>query len=425
MQQAGAGLHSGPDTVSLPSLKPTPYHRQLVALLGEHEPQMWAGFATRAKLEEWSAETRLELLKHTVRLDEETHAGVYRAAERAALALGLEGLERHCYQAPTSPLGVNAALYFVPEALHVVLQGDVIGLLDDEELLALFGHEYAHHRLWSLDDGAHLAADRLLSMNAGLNQAEPAQVRTAEHQRLFTELVADRGAALAAGSWEAAVRCLVKVETGLAEVSAQAYLEQAREVLEAHGQAAGDAQQPALERTHPETYVRAHAVERWFVAGAEAEAEAELARLIKGRLCLQRLDFEDQLHLADLTRRWVSLVLAPAWMRTELLMGHVRLLFADWTPAESEGAGSELAMELRGTLPELEGYWLALLLDLALVDPGLEDLPMVRALVLADELGVREAFEGLARTEIGMTKKLLAQLWRDRESLPPAAEKPS
>ncbi|MGK0218548.1 MAG: hypothetical protein ACI9HE_002042 [Planctomycetota bacterium] len=406
--------------MSLPSLEPTPYHRQLVALLGEHEAEMWAGFATRAKLEEWSDETRLELLKNTVRLDEETHAGVYRAAEQAAVALGLEGLERHCYQAPTSPMGVNASLYFVPEALHVVLQGDVIGLLDEDELLALFGHEYAHHRLWGMDEGAYLVADRLLSMNAGLDHSEPAQVRTAENQRLFTELVADRGAALAAGSWEAAVRCLVKVETGLAEASAQAYLEQAREVLEAPGESG---EVTAGERTHPETYMRAHAVERWFVAGAEAEAE--LARLVKGPLRLQGLDFEDQVRLAVLTRRWVSLVLAPAWMRTELLVGHVRLLFADWSADEStdESADPGLIAELRGTLPGLESYWLALLLDLALVDPSLEDLPMVRALVLAQELGLREAFEGLARTELGMTKKLLTQLWRDRESLLEAAEK--
>ena len=47
---------------------------------------------------------------------------------------------------------------------------DVLGidaLLSDDELVACFGHELAHHRLWTADGGRILVADRLLGSGAG------------------------------------------------------------------------------------------------------------------------------------------------------------------------------------------------------------------------------------------------------------------
>lgn len=55
---------------------------------------------------------------------------------------------------------MNATLFFLPGEVHVVLQGPVLERLQGIELLALFGHELAHYRLWSEHGGDYIVTDR-------------------------------------------------------------------------------------------------------------------------------------------------------------------------------------------------------------------------------------------------------------------------
>src|SRR4029434_8591240 len=112
---------------------------------------------------------------------------------------------------------------------HIVFTGPILSTLKGAELDALIAHELAHYRLWDMDDGDYLVADRLLMAAANDPRAASSHVQTARRFRLYAEVFADRGSLAGCGQLEAAVAALVKTETGLPEVSAKSYLRQADE----------------------------------------------------------------------------------------------------------------------------------------------------------------------------------------------------
>ena len=373
-----------------PPLAPLPHHAAVVAHLQAHEPALWAWFSSARCWSELLETTRLQLLKSTVRLDRATHAALYEAADAAMGALELD-LPLTLYQS-THGGPLNAGLCYLPGEAHVVLVGPVEGLLDPGELRALFGHELAHHALWSLDDGAFLLADRLLEASADADAAEDAHDVAARRYRLYTEIFADRGALLGAGDSAAVIRCLVKVQTGLQQVSAQAYLEQAEEIFQL-----GGARAEGL--THPEVYIRARAVDRWG-RGEDPALEA----MIEGPPTLETLDLLQQAELTELTRRFLAWALCPPWMQSPAILAHARLFFAALEPACGDPP------PLGRYLEPLGDYWCYLLLDLAAADPALEDRPLAHVLGLAEGLGLRARLEALARQELGVKVRTLDRL---------------
>ena len=118
-------------------LVPLPYLRDIAAYLCEQEPGLWSWFASRGFEEERAATVRLDLLKATVRLDRETHGALYFAADDAARRLGVTAPVT-LYQSGGE--GANAALFYLPDEIHVVLQGSVTATLDEHELKSLLGH---------------------------------------------------------------------------------------------------------------------------------------------------------------------------------------------------------------------------------------------------------------------------------------------
>jgi Zn-dependent protease with chaperone function len=372
-------------------LEPLPHHAAVVAYLEQHEPQLWAWFSSASAWTEQVERTRLELLKRAVRLDPETHGPLFAAAKRALAALELD-VPLTLYQA-THPGAPNAALCFIPGEAHVLLEGPVQALLEPDELAALFGHELAHHALWSMQGGAYLVADRLLDASAAADAAENAHDVAARRFALYTEIFADRGSLLAAKDVDAVVRCLVKMQTGLQQVSAAAYLQQAEEVF-----ARGEARAEGL--THPELYIRARAVDRW-----SRGEDPGLAQMIEGTPSLERLDLLQQVELTALTRQLLRWALSPAWLRSAPVLAHARLFFPDLdlsgpAPAPALGAYREA----------LADYWCYLLLDLAAADPALEDQPLAHALALAEALALRPRLEALAKQELKVKAKTLAGL---------------
>ena len=381
------------------ALDPLPYHHAVVDYLQTEERALWDWFASGQARADYTESLRLALLKSTYRLESEAHPDLYRGAEAARAALDLD-VPLTIYQAQQSGSGLNASLYFMPAEAHLVLTGPLLALLDPAETRAVLGHELAHHVLWRQAGGDFLVADRVLQAIADDPRAAPSHVQTARRYRLYTEVFADRGGLRVAGALEPMVAGLVKMHTGLPQVSAASYLRQADDIF------SGRAPVTSAEASHPEDFIRARALRLWAEGGAGVEQD--IAAMIAGGLALDELDLLDQRRLTRLTRRLIAQLLRPAWFRTAAVLGHAALFFADVRPAGADDPG--LPDELRFEDPKLREYLCYVLLDFAAADPELDELPVAAAWDWSRRLGLDAAFEKLLVSDLGLKPRAVKRL---------------
>jgi hypothetical protein len=398
------------DAVALqfPLLEPLPYHRQVVAYLRAEEADVWRWACSAESREEHAAKVRDALLKETYRLDRDAHPRLHAICDLAVARLGLK-VPVTLYQAGEGAM--NASLFFLPDEAHVVFFGAMLDRLNDAELQALLGHELSHHILWTVENGVFHAADRVLNATQSDPRASSSQHQTARRYRLFTEVFADRGSALAAGRLDAATTTLVKAHTGLADVSAASYLKQVQEVLGRDGAA-------TEQHSHPDIFIRARALELW--CAADPAADTWLTRALNGPLTTDSLDLLDQQTLTAISREVIAQVLRPRCLRSDAMLAHARRFFAEIAPAEVFDAS--LATRLTD-LPGVHDYVAALLMDFALVDRELEDVPLAASFETARLFGVAAAFDALSSRHIPVTKSRLATMKRDAAKLLERAEK--
>lgn len=399
-------------------LTPLEYHTTVASRLEALEPRVWALFRDAARgapaesqpdpaAPSATAEDDLEqqLLRHAYRMEANAHPRVHEAARAAASTLGLE-MPIVIYQLEGRD-GANAALAFRPHEGVLALSGNILALLTDEELVACFGHELAHHRLWTADGGRILVADRMLGA-LSVDAATPAAyLETARRFDLATELYADRGSLIASGNLDVAIASLVKVATGLGDVDPNAFLRQAE---------AAHPERGTEGTTHPETVLRAWALARWHAG----EGDTGPATLLAPSLDIERLDLVDRERLETLTRRLILDVLAVDWIRTDAVVGHARQFLVETAPSAStrrDGWGRKRASEVSpasppvqvrlsdGTPKETLRFLSYVLLDLATVDPDLDDEGMAEVLAVARETGLAAAFEEVARKELGLGQR--------------------
>lgn len=384
--------------LAVEALQPLAYHRRMVAYLKAHEADVWRWACSQQARAEHLAQTRASLLRDTYRLDADAHPDAHAALAQAMQRLNI-GAPATLYQAGATDM--NAALIYMPDEVHIVLQGPVLERLGADELVALIGHELAHHRLWSLDEGDCLVADRILHDAVAHAGGAPSHRESLRRLALYTEVFADRGAVVAAGAIAPAVSMLVKVHTGIARVDAQAYLRQAAEV-EAGERKATEA------GTHPEAFIRARALALW--CQQHEELEPWLAQRLHGPLGLERLDLLDQLHLQTLVRGFLAHCLQDPSMQGEAVLTQVRSMFPDWrdgevpTPLSALGAG-QVDDSVRQGLN-------ALLLDLALADPDAQDAAVLHAARVASELGSLDALRNNLKRDAGFGRRELNRLDR-------------
>lgn len=386
------------------TLKPLRYHTDVVAYLCAHEQEVWSWARSAEAEKAYLDQMRTMLLKQCYRLDAETHTQLHEQCARVAGRLGIAA-PITIYQG-SGDAGMNATLYYAPGEAHVVFSGAVLSRLQGAELEAVLGHELAHFSLWERDGHDHLAADRVLGAAANDPRAATGHLHTARRHRLYTEIYADRGAFVGCGQLEPAVSALVKMATGLPEVSASGYLRQADELF-AKGERGGQ----GLE--HPEMFVRARALRLWV--DGDASLDEWLADEIEGESSLDTLCLVGQQRLTQLTRRVVEAVTHPSWMRTPALLQHAVAYFADFRPATSTDA--TLRDELQRTSDSHRDFWCYLLLDFASVDRELDELPLAHALTLSGEFGFQERFEGLVLKELGLSKRQLARIRKEAPEL--------
>jgi len=338
-------------------IKPLAYHENIVDWLCTNEDGVWDWFSMRKLQDDQDTETRDLLLKETYRLSREAHGAVYDCCETAMAKLGVEAPVT-LYQAGDGAM--NAALFFIPDEVHIVLYGPVLEKLSKVELTALFGHEVSHYLLWTLQDRRYRIAQQIIDDSAQQSVSDYALSETARLYRLSTEVFADRGATLAAGGAEPAIAVLLKVMTGLATTDPTAFLEQAAE-LDAKGEINKSS-------SHPEVYLRALFIDRWERGDSpQQEVDSWVLAKLKGPLAIGSLDLIDQARLTATTRQFFSLLLYDTTLASEMVVTQVKQFFPDWQAGETALDPSSLT-EL-ATDKSIRDYLIALIFDLAHADP--------------------------------------------------------
>ena len=195
-------MTTGPDATEPDPPLPLAYHREVVGMLKSSEPELWAWASSAGAQQEEAEAVRTGMLKTHYRLDVDGHPVLTERAAAMAQRLGVRAPVT-MYQAGGT-LAMNAALLHFPGEAHIVFSGPVLEKLKGAELDALLAHELAHQRLWEMEGGDFLTADRLLVTAANDPRATASHVQTARRLRLYTEIFADRGALTGCGELHAA-----------------------------------------------------------------------------------------------------------------------------------------------------------------------------------------------------------------------------
>lgn len=378
------------------ALLPLRYHQDLVKYLRENEPDVWDWAASANFRQQQSDEIREAMLRQTYRLEPESHPTVF-----AACSIAMQKLEINApvtlYQAADGTM--NASLYFITGEVHLVFSGPTLEKLAEAELLALMGHELAHYKLWSCDDGVYFNASRILDLALSFPDAKPSHRETARLLSLHTELFADRGAALVAGDLAPAVSMLVKVMTGLSSVDPAAYLRQANELEISSVRSMG--------RSHPESFLRARALELWW---QESDILDEwIDRRLLGPLSIESLDLLRQEELTQLTRRFLAWFIDQIEGPNEEVLTQVRQYFPDFILGE---ASLDLERISADKIDDAtREYFIALMFDCALSDPDACDQVMTLAAKAAETIGATNQLKAALKRDLSWSKKATDKLF--------------
>ena len=413
---------------------PTIYHRALLQYLKFQEAELWKWFSSTKARTDSSDAVRLELLKTTYRLDRHSAAEMYVIADDAAAKMGLTSSVT-LYQAQQA-IGLNASLAWLPGEAHIVLHGPVQDVLKPNEQHALLVHELAHHELQTISDGDYLVMEHILAAMISDQAATTSHDRTWRSHRLWTELYCDRRAAEITVDIESCVCALIKMETGLKDVSAAAYLDQADEVL-ANGLQGSDGV------THPEMFMRAKALQLWH--DDASTCDDVIREMVQGPLKLGTMDLLQQREVQLLTEHLVRTFLQPKWLQTDLMLGHAHRFLdpqeVDHRPSaatllkprslQTANPEGEVVEDVHQTFhnavqrcdSQLKKFFCYMLLDFVTCDPDLEEAPLAAAFLFSQRAGLLGEFRVLVAEELKLGKRALISAETDAEKTVKLAER--
>lgn len=372
------------------------YHQNLANLF-EKQKKIWNWFSSVKVKEKQIEDYKKELLKNTYRLSADSESDIYKLVDIAKSKLHITE-EVIMYQ-ELDTFQTNASISYDGKQIHIVISGDLIKRLNEKELLAVIGHELSHFIFQKTENGKYEITNRIITSIANDSRSEQVMIETARLYRLYIELYCDRGAMLVVDDLDVVIQALVKVSTGLNQVSAKNYLQQAHEIFQQEN--FGSSQQ-----THPETFIRAVALENW----KNEKEESETSKLIDCNWGLNSLDVFKQNKLNKITEKILQIIVKPKWMRTEMNLSVCRQYFHTFNYAENIFIDDELKEDLENIDDTIREYISYLLLDFSFSDSSLENAPLGHTLQIAEDLEFAKTFKQLLKKELKITKKNLDSL---------------
>jgi Peptidase family M48 len=376
-------------------LKPLAFHHAIVAYLKQNEAAIWRWIKSSETQQKQAQEFRDQMLRQTYRLEADSHPAVHSAAKIAMERLGIEAPVT-LYQAADGSM--NASLCFIPNEIHIVFYGAILEKFSENELLALMGHELSHYQLWMSADHEFHYAYQILNHTLSYGGSAPSHQETARLMSLFTEVYADRGAAVAAGSVSPAISILVKLISGLSAVDPVAYLRQASEIDLAKQKSEG--------QSHPEAFIRAQALQKWWQQDNDTESWVD--EKLRGPLSIESLDLLRQQELTHFTGQFLARFINSIRGDSEEIVTLARRFFPDFS---SDIAVKDFEFPAKEELDDsTRNYLVAVMFDCAMVDPDMRDTVMLEAAKMAKSLHATEQFAVALKRDLKWTKSATDKL---------------
>lgn len=378
------------------------YHERLRDHFRATEPELWSWFSDAAAPSDTEIEeAELDLLKTCYRLDGGLYGDVAAYATLTAGRLGLDP-DIMLYQELNTD-DRNARVVQLGDTIHIVFGGDLLDLLDGSERQFVLAHELAHVALWTRENRDFKILNHLLHRIESEPLAHDVLRETTRRLRLHTEVWADAVATELTAELNASISAIVKVNAGLRNVDPDAYLRQARQILEAD---------PSSSQgwTHPELHVRVACL----AALASPNQGQIVAELIEGPDDLDRLDVFGQHRLMEL----IGKVLRSARQVAVDLgvdLEAIDLFQADYTDLNRDAELSDA--ELSDAEPSVRYLCAAVLVDHSLIGDGIgASSNELRAYAEeAQRVGIGTEFDKILGRA---TKKTAAEIRRIRTGSP-------
>lgn len=380
-------------------LQPISYHQKIREYF-KKQKKTWDYFAVAQNKQEQLQQYKTELLKNTYKFDETSDAFIYEKVNIAKQKLDMEHLLVTVYQAQYTD-ELNASIVYLDNEAHIVFSGSITKLLNEDELLAVLAHELTHIKLYNMLNGDLEVADRIITSIANNYTSEPSYFETARLFRLYTEIFCDRGAYYVSGSIAPIITSLIKISTGLENVNVDSYLKQADEIL------SKEALFKTTGTSHPENFIRAKAIQLWHLNKEKADIEIE--KMMEGLTNIDQLDIFKQEDLAKLTKKFIQLLLKPKWFRSTMILSQAKQYFSNFTIDEDCVLTEDIINTFTSAHSSVKDYFSYVLLDFAVVDPNLEEIPSGWAFQFAEDLQLKEAYDEVIKKELKFSDKKLTQ----------------
>lgn len=376
-----------------PSLEPFYYHKKVKEHFKSRK-KTWNWFSGEKLREKQIQEFKRDLLKNTYRMDREAYPELYATADEVCEKLSIDA-EVFIYQENNST-HLNAGISSLNSEAHIVLSGNLISLLTKEEMKALLAHELSHYLFYKIDGEEFEIVQRIILALANDARSEDAIIETARIFQLYLELFCDAGSLKVCEDYKVIISTLVKLNTGLSEVNAESYLEQAKEIMKGEKQATQN-------KSHPESYIRSLAI--FLRSERDEDYLDKIEKMICGPLDLNTLDIFEQVEMSDFTNDIIQLIVRPKWINTATVMNLCQKYYSSFSKKENVENVERIGEEIEGAHHSVRDYVCYVLLDFAKVDGDLEGLGMAHTLQIAELLSLSKEYEKIIRKELKMSAR--------------------